>query len=311
MPELGKIEQIEDLRTIWPHEEQDFSKWLAQEENLSLLSEAIGIDIVLEERESPVGGFSVDIFATEEGTSRKIIIENQLEDTNHDHLGKIITYASGKDAEVIVWVVKRARDEHKQAIEWLNQHTDDNIGFFLLEIQLWKINDSLPAPKFNVVERPNDWAKNMKATAGLSETQRLQVDYWQAFNDFTSVKSDFLKIFKLRKPQPQHWYDLSVGSSIYHISLTANSQKKRLGVELYINNNKAVFEKFEASKSKIEQELGMTLEWITATKDSRILALTAGDIKKGETAWNGYFDWYCEMAIKFREIAKNMIFNLR
>ena len=304
MPELGKIEQIEDLRTIWPHEEQDFSKWLAQEENLSLLSEAIGIDIVLEERESPVGGFSVDIFATEEGTSRKIIIENQLEDTNHDHLGKIITYASGKDAEVIVWVVKRARDEHKQAIEWLNQHTDDNIGFFLLEIQLWKINDSLPAPKFNVVERPNDWAKNMKATAGLSEMQRLQVDYWQAFNDFTSTKSDFLKIFKLRKPQPQHWYDLSVGSSIYHISLTANSQKKRLGVELYINNNKAVFEKFEASKSKIEQELGMTLEWITATKDSRILALTAGDIKKGETAWNGYFDWYCEMALKLREIAK-------
>ena len=304
MQELGKIEQIEDLRTIWPHEEQDFSKWLAQEENLALLSEAIGIEIVLEERESPVGGFSVDIFATEEGTSRKIIIENQLEDTNHDHLGKIITYASGKDAEVIVWVVKRARDEHKQAIEWLNQHTDDNIGFFLLEIQLWKINDSLPAPKFNVVERPNDWAKNMKATAGLSEMQRLQVDYWQAFNDFTSTKSDFLKIFKLRKPQPQHWYDLSVGSSIYHISLTANSQKKRLGVELYINNNKAVFEKFEASKSKIEQELGMTLEWITATKDSRILALTAGDIKKGETAWNEYFDWYCNMALKLREIAK-------
>ena len=304
MQELGKIEQIEDLRTIWPHEEQDFSKWLAQEENLALLSEAIGIEIVLEERESPVGGFSVDIFATEEGTSRKIIIENQLEDTNHDHLGKIITYASGKDAEVIVWVVKRARDEHKQAIEWLNQHTDDNIGFFLLEIQLWKINDSLPAPKFNVVERPNDWAKNMKATAGLSETQRLQVDYWQAFNDFTSVKSDFLKIFKLRKPQPQHWYDLSVGSSIYHISLTANSQKKRLGAELYINNNKAVFEKFEANKTEIEQELGMTLEWITATKDSRILALTAGDIKKGETAWNEYFDWYCNMALKLREIAK-------
>lgn len=160
MKTLGKIEKIDDLRTIWPHEARDFSRWLAEDENLALLSETIGIDIVLEERESSVGGFSVDLYATEEGTNRKIIIENQLEDTNHDHLGKIITYASGKGAEVVVWIVKRARDEHKQAIEWLNQHTDENVGFFLIEIELWKINDSVPAPKFNIVEKPNVWAKN-------------------------------------------------------------------------------------------------------------------------------------------------------
>ena len=124
--------------------------------------------MVLEETESAVGSFNVDIFAAEEGgTGRKIIIENQLEETNHDHLGKIITYASGKGAEVVIWIVKRARDEHKQAVEWLNQHTDKNIGFFLLEIELWKINDSLPAPKFNVVERPNDWAKTMLAERPL------------------------------------------------------------------------------------------------------------------------------------------------
>ena len=120
---LGKIRRITDLRTVWQHEAKDFSKWLAQESNLALLSEAIGIDIVLEELESSVGSFNVDLYAVEEGTDRKIIIENQLEDTNHDHLGKLITYASGKGAEVIVWIVKRARDEHRQAIEWLNQNT--------------------------------------------------------------------------------------------------------------------------------------------------------------------------------------------
>ena len=173
---LGKLEKINDLRSIWKHEAKDFTPWLAQEENLAILSDAIGIDIVLEEKESNVGDFSVDLYATEEGTNRKIIIENQLEETNHDHLGKIITYASGKDAEVIIWIVKKARDEHKQAIEWLNQHTDEKSAFFLIEIEVWKINDSDPAPKFNIVERPNDWAKAMKK-AGLSESDSLKLEF--------------------------------------------------------------------------------------------------------------------------------------
>lgn len=304
MATLGKIEKIDDLRSVWPHEALDFSKWLSQEENLALLSDSIGIDIVLEELESPVGGFSVDLYATEEGTGRKIIIENQLEDTNHDHLGKIITYASGKGAEVVVWVVRRARDEHKQAVEWLNQHTDENIGFFLLEIELWKINDSLPAPKFNVVERPNDWAKTMKAVEGLSDTKKLQLEFWQAFNDYAFGKPEFKNVFSKRKPQPQHWYDLSVGSSTYHLGLTVNTQKKRIGAEIYVNDDKLAFEKFKSQKDLIEADLGVQLDWRVATKDCRILALNNGDIKKGEAAWPEYYDWYCSMALKLREVLK-------
>ena len=100
------------------------------------MGEEIDIELELEERESSVGNFNVDLYAKEEGTGRKVIIENQLEETDHDHLGKLITYASGKGAEVVVWVVKRARDEHRQAIEWLNQHTDTDLGFFLVEIEL-------------------------------------------------------------------------------------------------------------------------------------------------------------------------------
>ena len=170
---LGKMKRIHDLHSVWPHEANHFTKWLAQDSNLNELGSSIGIDIDLEERESPVGSFKVDLYAVESGTGRKIIIENQLEDTNHDHLGKLITYASGKGAEVIVWIVKRARDEHRQAIEWLNQHTDSNIGFFLVEIELWQIDDSLLAPKFNVVEKPNDWAKTMKIVEGLNPTEML------------------------------------------------------------------------------------------------------------------------------------------
>ena len=137
MHKLGKLEKV-DLREIWKNEEYDFSVWLSKEENLKELSDTIGINnIILEERESPVGRYSADIYGKEEGTERKVVIENQLEDSNHDHLGKIITYASGKEAKTIVWIVKRARDEHRQAIEWLNAHTDEDVGFFLLEIEAW------------------------------------------------------------------------------------------------------------------------------------------------------------------------------
>ena len=185
MEKLGILEEIKDLRTIWPHEALDFTPWLAKDENIALLSDAIGLDITVDEEESPVGDFSVDIFASETGTERKIIIENQLEDTNHDHLGKLITYASGKSADIIIWVVKRAREEHKAAIEWLNNHTDEQIGFFLCEIKLYRIGESDPAVKFEVVEKPNDWAKEIKKASGnLNPTQQARFEYWTAFNNY-------------------------------------------------------------------------------------------------------------------------------
>ncbi len=127
--DLDTIEKV-DLRDVWPHEALDFTKWMAEEKSLKMLSDAVGVELELLETESSVGSFNVDIYAQESGTGRKVIIENQLEETNHDHLGKVITYAAGKSAEVVIWVVKRARDEHRQAIEWLNQHTDSEFGFF-------------------------------------------------------------------------------------------------------------------------------------------------------------------------------------
>ncbi len=300
---LGKIEKVNDLRTIWPHEARNFSKWLAQEENLKQLGDAIGVSIVLEECESSVGEFNVDLYATEEGTNRKIIIENQLADTNHDHLGKIITYASGKDAEVIVWIVKRARDEHKQAIAWLNQHTDENIGFFLVEIELWKIDDSRPAVRFNIVERPNDWAKTMKASEGLSDIKKLQLEFWQAFTEYAFAKADFGKIFSPRKAAPQHWYNLSVGNSSFHLGLTVNTQKHRIGAEIYIPDDKGIYSKFLERKAEIESALGRKLDWIEAEKACRILVTRSGDICNENENWQTFFDWLCDRSVKLRDIA--------
>lgn len=162
MIELGMLEEITDLREVWPHEAHDFTPWLAK--NIGILGETLGIDIVIEETESAVGDFNVDIYATDAETNKKIIIENQLGDTDHDHLGKLITYASGKDADLVIWMVKKARPEHSAAIEWLNNHTDEGVGFILCEIKLYRIGNSEPAPKFEIVEQPNNWVKNVKAS---------------------------------------------------------------------------------------------------------------------------------------------------
>lgn len=303
MPELGKIERVEDLRKIWSNEARDFTMWLAMDENLTMLGETVGIDINLEERESPVGSFSVDLFATEEGTGRKIIIENQLEDTNHDHLGKIITYAAGKEASVIIWIVKRARDEHRQAVEWLNQHTDENIGFFLLEIELWKINGSVPAPRFNVVERPNDWAKAMKASGGLSDTKKTNLEYWEAFKKYAFNKTEFKKIFSERKAYPQGWYDLSVGNRHCHISLTATMTKNRLAAQIYISKNKDLYRHFLAQKIAIEEFLGEEISWHEASIDA-VFGYDTYNADFNSENWDKYFEWYCEKAIKLREVVK-------
>ena len=303
--QLGKMKRITDLRTVWPHEANDFTKWLAEDANLEELGNAVGIDIDLEERESSVGSFSVDLFATETGSGRKIIIENQLEDTNHDHLGKLITYASGKGAEVIIWIVKRARDEHRQAIEWLNQHTDSNIGFFLVEIELWQINDSLLAPKFNVVEKPNDWAKTMKSIEGLSDTDRLKLEFWQAFNDQMNSNPAFQKEFNLRKPQPQHWYDLSLGTSAYYISININTQKKKIDAGLYIPNDKEVFHKLQQHREAFEQAIGKEIVFHDAGKSSRILLYHTINVKD-RTKWPEAADWLFETALKFKKTVKGI-----
>lgn len=297
---LGKLEQITDLRSIWKHEANDFTPWLAKEENLAALSDAIGIELVLEEQESNVGDFSVDLFATEEGTGRKVVIENQLEETNHDHLGKIITYASGKDAEVIIWIVRKARDEHKKAIEWLNQHTDDSSAFFLIEIEVWKIGNSEPAPKFNIVERPNDWAKAMK-NVSITNTQSRQMQFWQYFVDRWENNSNFEHTFRKRKAHPQNWYDLSIGSSEYHLCMEVHFQKNDINAGLYIPDNKNIYNSLLDNKKEIEDFLGATVKWRNAKKASRFLISKNLDINNPDK-WDEACDWLMDMCLKIKMV---------
>ena len=127
MVDLGTIEQV-DLREVWPHEAQDFTPWLSA--NLDKLGEALGLDLELHESEAPVGPFSLDVLAHDRGNDRPVIIENQLGSTNHGHLGQLLTYAAGYDAGVIVWLTGDFQDEHRAALDWLNQRTGEDTAFF-------------------------------------------------------------------------------------------------------------------------------------------------------------------------------------
>ncbi|WP_295097060.1 DUF4268 domain-containing protein [uncultured Catenibacterium sp.] len=301
MINLSKLEEIKDLRTVWPHEALDFTPWLSQDDNITLLADAIGIDITVDETESSVGDFNVDIFASETGTDRKIIIENQLEDTNHDHLGKLITYASGKSADIVVWLVKHAREEHKAAIEWRNNHTDDNVGFFLCEIKLYRIGNSEPAVKFEVIEKPNDWTKEVKKSESINETQQLRYDYWVAFEDYAFKNPIFAKNFKKRKPSKNQWLNFSIGSSACHIAVSQIKQRNELDVELYISDDTELYNSLYENKTAIELTSGLSFDWreLPDRKASRIVLKKSVQLENKNT-WESQFEWLIDVMVKMK-----------
>lgn len=314
MINLGKLKEIKDLRQVWTHEALDFTPWLAKDDNLVLLADAVGLEITLDETESSVGDFHVDIYATETGTGRKIIIENQLEDTNHDHLGKLITYASGKSANIIIWLVKRGREEHRAAIEWLNNHTDENISFFLVEIKLYQIGNSDIAVKFEVIEKPNNWTKEIKNNISNSPTLQARYDYWVAFNDYAFQNSEFAKAFNKRKASTDHWMSLSIGSSACWITLSQIRKHNRVSVEWYIfdekdpDNEKILYKKFYDNKDTIEKEMGVSLEWneLANKKASRILVYKDVDFNNKDN-YSKQFDWMIEISLKMKKAFKKYL----
>lgn len=299
---LDKLKKVE-LRDVWPHEALDFTKWLSDEPNLALLGTAVGIELELIETESSVGSFNVDIYAQEVGTGRKVIIENQLEPTDHDHLGKVITYAAGKDAEVVVWVVACARDEHRQAIEWLNQHTDGDFGFFLVEIELRSIGGSLPAPRFNIVEQPNEWTKAIKRIEGLSDTERVKLSYWTKYRELAQASPEFLKVFSPQKPYKDHWTALRCGTSAYHIALLIDTQHGRIGIEFYVPDDKEIGYKAIENAGLFEERLGLAGVPFDAKKASGLRFYKDGcRIKGNENAWPGFIGQQLEWALSMRQV---------
>ena len=276
---LSRLKKV-PLRDIWKHEALDFTNWLALSENLALLGEELDIDFVSAETERGVGSFSVDILA-EDSNGKRIIIENQFGNTDHDHLGKLITYASGLQAENIIWVVEKVREEHEQAINWLNEHTNEDANFFLIEIKAMQIGDSLPAPQFNIVCKPNGWAKIVRqagTTAHITDLKLSQQAFWSYLKEY-GEQHPSRAINSWQKALPQHWYNISIGSSKANVVATVNSKKQYVGIELNIYSEKSIFHKIYEDKAKLEEHLGKAVQWMELPdkKTSRILITHEGN----------------------------------
>lgn len=310
---LGKLERI-SLRKAWAHEAGEFTPWLAQADNLQLLAESLGLnELELAGIEHQVGDFKVDILCTDNGG--KVIIENQLARTDHTHLGQILTYAAGVGARKVIWLAESFRTEHVAALEFLNQHTTDELDFFAVEIELWRIGDSPMAPSFNVVVKPNDWAKtgqqNAKVATTMTPTKQRQLKFWTDWSAWLQAKGSAVRT---QKPLPQHWTNIALGRAGVHMAATVNSRENRVGMEVYIDheNSKSMFRQLLAQKEAIEGELKVGLDWqeLPDGHACRIIQFRPDSPLEDEAQWPAYFAWLeaaaRSMSTVFRQRVKEL-----
>lgn len=305
--ELGILKTVTP-RQKWNNEARDFTPWLAN--NISELNKALGLELEVENTEVSVGPYSADILAKDTGTDNYVVIENQLEKTNHDHLGKAITYASVLDASMIIWIATEFTEEHKKSLDWLNDHTNDEISFYGVQLELWQIDESKAALRFNVISKPNQavrQAARSKANEDLSDKRKFQFDFWSKFKEKLAKTK---KIPSLQTPRPQYWFDVTLGKSYIHISNTCNTDDNTVGVRIYIGNKIAdtMLPFLESKKDEIESSIGQKLIW-NPNPDNRdkVIVLQHTTDFEDERKLDESLNWLVDYTIKFRETFSKII----
>lgn len=310
--DLGRLHKVE-LRDIWKTEDRDFTPWLAQAENMAVLADTLGMELEVEAEEKDVGPFRADILCKDIDDNSWVLIENQLERTDHSHLGQLLTYAAGLHAVTIVWIASRFTDEHRAALDWLNSATDDSLRFFGLEVELWRIGESLAAPKFNVVSKPNEWSRAIgKASrhlekGALTETKQLQQNYWQEFMPDIQERTALRGL----KARPRGWMNFSIGRSGFALCATLNTRHNRIGIELYITIENAIsyFDLLQEDQSEIEKKLGFSLVWqaLSNKHACRIVRYLEQVDPLDTSKWPEYRNWMIEQLIAFDQAFRERI----
>ncbi len=254
--EIGRLQRL-PLRSVWKHEAYDFSAWL--EENIDVLNDLLGLNLSSLEREKTTGNFSVDLVGKDED-NRTIVIENQLGKSDHDHLGKIITYFASFDADIAIWIVADARPEHVNAFNWLNEISSSS--FYLLKLEAVSIGDSQPAPILTVIVGPSEETRSIGETKrNLDDSFSLRYQFWESL----CKKMEDHKVFHgVLKPNRSMWlYYKHEDPGIY---FGYNVNLDRSAVAIYIDHgeesqNKATFDGLSYQKNKIEELFGEKLNW--------------------------------------------------
>jgi hypothetical protein len=262
--DLGRLERV-PLRDCWEREDTGFTPWLASEENIAVLGDAIGFELEVQQEEANVGPFRADILCKDTASDELVIVENQLERTDHTHLGQTLVYAAGLDAVTVIWIAERFTEEHRATLDWLNRITDENFSFFGLEIEVWRIGASAPAPKFNLVAKPNNWSKSVKeaAKAGQhSPADVSRINYWASFGKYLEENG---ARFKSPKPYPSNWMGYGVGRAGSSMVIVRNQGQALVRIETDNRAHPTWFEKLKAQKESIEAELGFPLDWEART----------------------------------------------
>ncbi|MFN3565950.1 MAG: DUF4268 domain-containing protein [Burkholderiaceae bacterium] len=287
MNEIGKLEEV-PLRELWSHEEFGFSAWL--EENLDALGAAVSVALSDPRREVPVGAFSVDLVAEDEDGAR-VVVENQLSATDHDHLGKLLTYLTNLDAKTAIWICRPPRPEHIRAIQWLNETTPEDIAFYLVRLAAYRIGDSPPAPLFTVIVAPSAESKDFgKSKKLLAERHVIRLRFWEQLLKLARDRG--LSLHAQRSPTKDHWLGAGAGirSGVSYNYLAW--MEDGVGVELYIDTgdaaeNKQLFDAFHAKKDQIEHDFGAPLLWerLDTKRASRIKYLIPCGGLTSEEQW--------------------------
>lgn len=315
---LGVFERVA-VKHAWPTEDGNFTPWLAEPANIAALGAALDIDIEVEAVEYSVGAFRADILArAADETEHRIIIENQFGRTNHGHLGQILTYLAGiENAKTVVWIAETIQPDHRAAVDWLNANTEAVFSFFAIEIELWRIGSSPPAPRFNLIASPNDWTKTARNavrdvdTALIGDRHSVRLAYWSSFAEYLK---DHSSQFRIRRSNKDHWFEFPIGRSNMAISSTISTEKQRVGVELYNHKDadKIAFNTLLTDKEVIESEFGETLVWqsLPGRKATRIAVYRHGVDPADETTRADLHAWMLERMVKFRTVFSDRVKNI-
>lgn len=318
---LGRLKPVKP-RDIWPDEATHFTPWLAREDNLELLGETIGIALELEAQEKNVGPFRADILCKDKTTDDWVLIENQLARTDHTHLGQLITYAAGLKAVTIIWIADPFTEEHRAALDWLNEITDERFNFLGLEVELWKIGDSPPAPKFNVVSKPNDWTRSVAQAASrmeLTPTRQMHLGFWTEFRNFVLAQDTSISP---TKPLPQNWMTVAIGRAGFTLSAVTSTYNSELEtweshevrVDLTIGGDRSneYLGLLEQDKDEIEETVGYELTWQRGNEDAatKIYVRRNADLHD-EESWPELHSWLLSRLEDFDKVFRPRLRALR